>query len=156
MPLWSCTDVFLQPPAVVFAFLQRPANRVRLAPPDWSLQLLSGPDRIEVGSVLIWRGRRKGISQTTELLVTALEQDRMMEEEQRRGPFRRWKQTFTFEAAAEGGTCLTERIDWEKPGGLLGLFVTESAVQQELLALQAHRQPLLAQLLAEERSGQGG
>jgi len=72
-----------------------------------------------------------------------------MEEEQRRGPFRRWKQTFTFVATAVGGTCLDERIDWEKPGGILGLFVTAAMIEAELQALHAHRQQLLPRLLQD-------
>jgi ligand-binding SRPBCC domain-containing protein len=135
---------------VVFAFLQRPANRVRLAPPHWCLQLLNGPERIELGSRLVFRGRRKGISQTSEMEVTGFEQDRRMEEEQRRGPFRRWKQTFTFEPTPEGGTQLKEEIDWEGPGGMLGLLLTSAVVEHELDELRAYRQPLLLRLLQEE------
>lgn len=156
MPLWTCTDVLPQPVAVVFAFLQRPANRVRLAPPHWSLQLVSGPDRLGHGSRMVLRGRRHGISHTTELEVTAFEQDRWMEAEQRRGPFRRWKQTFTFEAAPEGGTRLTEQIDWEKPGGMLGLLVSIAMIEDELRELEAHRRPLLVRLLAEEEAESRG
>jgi len=150
MPLWSRSDVLPQPPAVVFAFLQRPANRIRLAPPSWSMHLVSGPDRLEFGSRFVLRGRRKGISQTSELEVTAFEQDRLMEEEQRRGVFRRWKHTFVFEPTPEGGTCLTERFDWEGPGGMLGLLLTTATIEEELDKLHAQRQPLLPQLLNEE------
>lgn len=150
MPLWTCTDVLTQQVAVVFAFLQRPANRIRLLPPDWGLQLVSGPECLTLGSRLVLRSRRKGISQTSELEVTAFEQDRLLRQEQRRGPFRRWQQTFTFDPTQEGGTKLEEQIDWEGPGGVLGLLLTAAAIEKELCELHAHRQPLLLRLLAEE------
>ncbi len=153
MPVWSCADVLPHPPALVFAFLQRPANRVRLAPPHWSLQLLSGPDQVALGSRLVLRGRRHGISQTSELEVTALEQDRLLEEEQRRGLFRRWKHSFTLEPTVETGTCLSERIEWEGPGGMLGLLLTAAAIERELHDYQAHRHSSLLLWLGEETQG---
>ncbi len=155
MPLWSRTDVLVQPPSVVFAFLQRPANRVRLAPPNWSMELVSGPDRLVLGSRYVVRGRSHGISQTSELEVTAFEQDRLQEEEQRRGLFRRWKHTFLFEPTVEGGTSLTERFDWEGPGGMLGLLLTTAKIERELDNFHNHRQPLLPQLLKESLESRG-
>jgi ligand-binding SRPBCC domain-containing protein len=161
MPLWTSTEVLPQPVPVVFAFLRSPANRTKLAPLSWSLQLVSGPELLERGSRMVLRGRRKGISQTSELEVTAFEQDCLLEEEQRRGPFRRWKQSFTFEAAPEGGTRLTEWIDWEKPGGMLGLLVSEAMIEEELRELETHRRSVLGRLLADAATplageGRGG
>lgn len=111
--------------------------------------MVSGPDCLTLGSRLVLRGRRKGVSQTSELEVTAWESDRLMQTVQRRGPFRRWRQIFLFDQAPEGGTLLEEQIDWEGPGGMLGLLWSTAVIEQEFRDLQAHRQSLLLRLLAE-------
>jgi ligand-binding SRPBCC domain-containing protein len=134
------------PPAEVFAFFLSPANLLALAPPDLHLQLVDGPERLELGSRVTWKARRWGIAQRIVVEVVALEPDAQLVEEQRQGPLRRWLHTRQFEAAADG-TRLTERIEFEPPGGLLGLTVTAAAVERELQAAFAHRAAKLPELL---------
>src|SRR5271168_3984994 len=63
MPHYTATLDLACPVAELFAFLARPKNLVQLAPPDFHLELLTGPDVLERGSRLTWKGRRFGVSQ---------------------------------------------------------------------------------------------
>jgi len=153
MPQWVFSGVYPQPVSQVFAVFCRPANRVRLASAKLNMQLLDGPDCLRKGSRLTLRARRYGLSQTIELEVTAFTPEEILIEEQVRGPFRNWRQRYQFEPAPEGGTLLTETIDYEAPGGLLGLQITDKLIERDLRELYEQREPVLRQLLSEEPAG---
>jgi ligand-binding SRPBCC domain-containing protein len=124
--------------ADVFAFFLRPANLLTLAPPELRLELVAGPEQLAQGDRVTWKGRRWGLAYTVVLEVTDLRPGTLLTEKQVQGPLRRWEHLRRFEAVPEG-TRLTEQIDFEPPGGLLGLTVTAGAVEQELQAAFAYR-----------------
>ncbi len=121
----------------VFAFFLSPANLATLAPPEMRLQLIEGPDRLELGARVAWKGRRWSVPYTVVTEVTAFEPNALLGERQVQGPLRHWELTRCFEAVAEG-TRLSERVEFEPPGGLLGLTVTARAVEEELAAAFAY------------------
>ncbi len=147
MPSFEFVVGFSASPATVFALLRRPAVMVQLTPPEMHLQFESGPDELEFGSRLVLRGRRWGLPQRVESEVTGFEPDALLVLDQRRGPFRRWTHTQHLEPLPEGGTRLSERIDYEPPGGLLGLTVTAAFLERELSNLFAFRRQKFGELL---------
>jgi ligand-binding SRPBCC domain-containing protein len=102
-----------------------------------------------LGSRITVKGRRAGVAQHLVSEVTAFEPGRSFVEEQRQGPFRRWAHTYRFEAQADGGTLLTEEIDYEPPGGVLGLLLTAEKIERDLAAVYAFRRETWAELPAE-------
>lgn len=149
MPRFEHTDTLPPPPAMVFRFLTQPANLVRLAPPEWQMHTVEGPEVLTAGASFTLSARRRGLVQTMTHQVTLLEPDRRIVLVQTRGPFRRWEQTQELEALPDGGTLLHETIEWEKPGGILGLFATVAVIEGELHELYAWRRTQLPVLLAE-------
>ncbi len=129
----------------VFAFFLRPANRLSLASPELQMELLAGPEVIELGTRMTWRVRRLGISQRIVSEITALQPDQLLVEEQREGPLRKFIRTLRFEEVPEG-TRLTEAIDFEPPGGLLGLVVSAGMVQRDLETALVYRDRKLREL----------
>lgn len=127
-----------RPVAEVFAFLRRPANLLLLAPPELHLQLIEGPDLLVPAACVTWKMRRWGVAQTIVSEVTALTENTHLEEVQRRGPFARWRQRQVFEPT-DTGTRLRVEVEFEPPGGLLGLVLTEAFVRTDLDALSAYR-----------------
>src|SRR5205823_13726845 len=121
MPTVAITTDLPRPVEDVFAFFRQPANLVQLAPPELNLELLAAPAELALGARLTWKGRRMGISQQLVNEVTAFEENVLMVQEQRQGPFRRWVVTQHFERIADG-TRLRETIEFEPPGGMLGLL----------------------------------
>jgi ligand-binding SRPBCC domain-containing protein len=148
MPRFETAANFPFPVGRVFAYLLRPANRVALAPPQLQLRLIEGPEVLVVGARVTVQGRRWGLSRRLVSEVTALEADASIVEEQREGPFRAWRHAQRFEALPDGGARLLDAIDYEPPGGMLGLLLSAGAVECELAGAFAHRDRRLRELLA--------
>ncbi len=116
---------------LVFDFFRSPANVVAVAPAGLGLRLVETPEVVVAGSRFVVEMRRWGLVQRIETQVVEVEEPGRLVEEQRQGPFRSWRVTRLL-AEVEGETELVETIDWEPPGGLLGLALTSSAVEREL------------------------
>ena len=132
----------------VFAFLEQPANLLRVSPPELHLRLVDGPRRLQLGSRLTVQGRRWGIPQRIVSEVTVFQPHRLLEDEQREGPFHRWVHRHRLEPR-DGGTRMTDRIEFEPPGGLAGLVLTESRVQSELAWVFDYRAQKMRELVGE-------
>jgi ligand-binding SRPBCC domain-containing protein len=148
MPRFESAQSLPAPLARVFDFFSRPANLVRVSPPELHFELVSAPERLQLGSRLTVKGRRWGLPQRVVTEVTAWEPEQMFVDEQREGPFRKWVHAHRFEALADGGTRVSDCIDFETPRGLLGLVVTAAAVERELNWVFEYRRQKLAELLS--------
>jgi ligand-binding SRPBCC domain-containing protein len=146
MPTFDASLCFPRPLAEVFEFFRDPVNLVRVSPPQLHMRLVEGPARIERGARLVFRGRRWGIPQRVVSEITAFEPNVSFTDEQRAGPFRKWVHTHRFEAVP-AGTRVTDHIDYEPPGGVLGLVMTAQAVGRELEWIFAYRTEKLKELL---------
>jgi ligand-binding SRPBCC domain-containing protein len=152
MPVVEITETHPCPPAVLFALLRRPAVLVALAPSDFGLTLLDGPDILDAGASYTVQARRWGLSQKVVTTLTECLPDESLTEEQTRGPFRRWRLTRRFRPI-DGGTELTERVEFEPPGGMLGLTLTAARVEADLRAAFAERPARFADFIARAIDG---
>jgi ligand-binding SRPBCC domain-containing protein len=139
MPHYTLTVNIARPVAELFAYLSRPANLVKLAPPELNLALVTAPDVLAVGERIVWTGRRYGITQKIIQEVTTFEFEKRIVVEQKQGPFARWVHGSQFETQG-AGTRIIETIDFAPPGGMLGLIVTADGIRREIDALVAHRE----------------
>jgi ligand-binding SRPBCC domain-containing protein len=133
------------PVADLFAFLARPRNLVQLAPPDLHLELLAGPEVLECGSRLTWKGRRFGISQHMVQEVTAFELEMRIVIEQKQGPCARWVHALQF-SATDKGVRLSEQIDFDPPTGLLGRLIGPDFIRKDLDKIYAYRESKLKEI----------
>jgi ligand-binding SRPBCC domain-containing protein len=90
-----------------------------------------------------WGLRYRGVTE-----VIAFAPEAFFIEEQKEGAFRQWLHAHRFAATAAGGTRVTDEIDYEPPGGLLGLLLTPAAVERELGEYFRYRNEQLVELLA--------
>jgi ligand-binding SRPBCC domain-containing protein len=148
MPVFEHVTELRCPPAKVFEFISRPANLLAVSPPDLHLRLVDGPERLALGARITVRGRRWGVSQSITSEVTALEPGALLKDEQRSGPFGRFVHTHRLEATPEG-TRMTDRIEFDPPGGLLGLILTAGRIENELRESFAYRDRKFRELLDE-------
>jgi ligand-binding SRPBCC domain-containing protein len=135
------------PADVLFSLLLRPTNLPLLAPADVNLRVLTAPEVLTFGARITVQTRRWGIAIRLTTEVTALIADRLLVEEQRQGPFRRWVVTRTLEPLSDGATRLIETVDFDPPGGLLGLRATAARIEADLAEMFAHRDRKLAEWL---------
>lgn len=145
MPHYSVTLEIAHPLSDLFTYLTRPKNLVQLAPPDLHLELLTAPEILILGSRLVWKGRRWGISQQITQEVATFERDNLIIVEQKQGPFKRWVHANRFEAT-DTGTRIVEKIEYEPPGGLLGYVITADAIRKDLEKLMAYREKKLKEI----------
>jgi ligand-binding SRPBCC domain-containing protein len=146
MPVFEASQDLPRPVAEVFAFFRDPANLATVSPPELHLRLVEGPAELALGARLVLRGRRWGVPQRVVSEVTAFEPPVTFTDAQIEGPFRKWVHTHTFEEVP-GGTRLTDRIEYEASGGLLGLVVTTATIARDLQWVFEYRTKKLAALL---------
>jgi ligand-binding SRPBCC domain-containing protein len=147
MPVFEVSQTFPGRPEDVFDFFTCPANLLAASPPELHLRLEEAPERLGLGARVRVRGRRWGVPHRVVSEVTVFEPGVQFVEEQRQGPFRRWVHTHRFEALAGGGVCVRDHIDFEPPGGILGLTVTAAFVLRDLKRAFAYRHQKLAEKL---------
>ena len=139
---------FARPVTEVFDFFCQPANWIKIAPPELHLRLLQGPDRLQRGALLTIKGRRWGMPQRVVSEITGFEPNRLIIDEQRQGPFAKWIHTQRFEEL-DTGTQIVDQIEYEPPGGILGLTVTAAFLARDLEKIFAFRAVKLRELLGE-------
>lgn len=131
MALFEATCLLSRPPPEVFELFIQPALLIQTAPPELALQLVEAPERLHLGARVKVRGRRWGISHRATTEVSAFVLDERLTERQVEGTFRSWEMSQRFEAS-DTGTRVVTSINFEPPGGLLGLTVTEALIRREL------------------------
>jgi ligand-binding SRPBCC domain-containing protein len=120
-------------PVELFAWFLRPAQASEILRAS-RLELLEGPEVLVPGALMTWRTRRYGLSQKILQRVEVVEEPTRLVVVQTRGPLKSYRLEQHFQAT-EAGTLLTEEIDFEPPGGVLGQLLTESAVRAEFAEL---------------------
>jgi len=146
MPVFETSQSFSCALKDIFDFLTQPARVLLASPPELHLRLEDAPERLSLGARVVVRGRRWGIPHRAVNEVTAFEPEVQFVEEQREGPFRRWVHTHRLEAV-DGGVLVSDHIDFEPPGGILGLTLTAARVLRDLEWVFAYRGTRLAELL---------
>ncbi|HKI33314.1 MAG TPA: SRPBCC family protein [Gemmataceae bacterium] len=146
MPVFEASQIYPRPVEEVFAFFRAPANLVKISSPQLHMRLVEGPAQLELGSRVVLHGRRWGIRQRVLSEITAFEAPVTFTDTQVEGPFRKWTHTHRFEAA-DGGTRVSDHIEYEPPGGLLGLVVTAGMIERDLKWIFEYRTQKSAELL---------
>lgn len=148
MPHYTVTIEIARPLADMFDFFTRPKNLVQFTPPDYNLELVTGPEVLAQGERLVWQGRRWGITQKLIQEVATFDVEKLIIVEQKQGPFKRWIQAHHFEPA-DAGTRIIEKIEFDPPGGMLGFLVNANSIRKELDNVTAFRAKKLAELFAK-------
>ncbi len=131
-----------------FSFLTRPANMKAIAPPDLDMVFVTAPEVIELGSKLVFKVRGFGIVQEFEHEIVGFEPQVSFREKMLRGPLPKWTHDYILEPADNDLVVLINRIEFEPPGGMLGMIVTEARVKDQLQEGHLHRSAALQKHLA--------
>ena len=131
----------------LFDFLLRPANVMRVSDPQTGLNIVKAPEIVEVGSQiefqLIGFGQLQG---ATHEIVELSRPDRIVEV-QLRGPLRSYRHEHLFEPERDG-VLMVDTIEFEPPGGLLGLIANADRIIDQFEQGFFARQQQLERLVA--------
>ena len=131
----------------LLAFLRRPANLPKISDPDLELEIISAPDVVATGDVITFRITALGFKQrATHRYVETT--DASIVEEQTDGPMKAWKHSQTIESLGPERCRLTDVVQFERPGGMLGFVLTEARVRESLEQGMACRYDALRDLIA--------
>jgi ligand-binding SRPBCC domain-containing protein len=147
MPVFERSTTIPRPSAELFEFLARPANLIQVMPPELNMRLVEGPERLFLGAQMVLQTRRWGFAQRIVSKITAFEPNRLFTDEQIEGPFKKWAHSHILEDTPDG-TRMTDRIEFEAPGGMLGLVLTQDAIEGELEELFEYRTQKFEELFA--------
>jgi ligand-binding SRPBCC domain-containing protein len=138
MSVFTHADELTLPAEELFAIFLRPALAVALAPANFPLELLDGPEILVPGALLTLRTRRYGLAQKFIHRVESVEPLARLVYVQVRGPFRSYRLMQSFERLGEG--CqLVEEVQFDPPGGVLGQFLTEARLRGDFEQLYRER-----------------
>ncbi|RKU25772.1 CDP-paratose 2-epimerase [Candidatus Poribacteria bacterium] len=128
-----------QPIAQVFAFFSDAHNLAEITPPWLRFEVLTpAPIAMQVGTRIDYRLRIRGIPISWQSEITAWVPPRYFMDEQRRGPYRLWRHTHTFEETA-AGTVVGDEVEYAVWGSSVvnTLFVRRDI--EKIFAYRAER-----------------
>ena len=134
MPTFVKSVLIDAPARDVFGFHERDDAFALLSPSFPPAREISRTGGIQTGAqVILQVGPFRWIARHT-----AYEQDRLFVDEQVRGPFRSWVHRHEFEAV-DGKTKLTDRIEYQLPGGTVVNLLLGWLVNAGLANMFRHR-----------------
>lgn len=140
--------------AAVFDFLVRPANLMQITPAEAGLKLVNVPERLSLGSKLEFQMTGYGPTQHMLYEIVEFDEPSRFVERQTKGPLKKYEHTHTVEASADGTMIVTDKLEFEPPGGLLRFVVTEDRVMTSLSKAIEYRQRKMKRLLERAASKQ--
>ncbi len=126
------TEVLLAAPAEeIFDFLIRPENVIRVTAPNAGLKPVAAPDVLEQGSRIELELSGFGPPQRFLYEVTEFLRPNRFTETLVKGPLKSFRHEHAFEATP-GGTLVSDAVEFQPPGGMLGFLVTEDRIRKAL------------------------
>ena len=132
----------------LFNFMIRPANVMKINPPELKMNLIDVPEVLNENSVMKVDLLGFGIPQRVIYEITEFTTPTSFTMTQKEGPVQKWIQYHQLELVNPETTILTERIDFEPPGGMLGFMITADKIHKYLDQGIGHRQAKLQDVFA--------
>lgn len=102
--------------------------------------------KIGLGETVTWRARHFGIVWKMTSIISAMDEPHSFVDEQKRGPFRRFRHVHEFEEF-EGGTRMVDRIEFDAPFWWIGDAVEWIVLGRYIPKLIVERNDFLKQEL---------
>lgn len=137
----------------VFSFFADAHNLGAITPPWLQFSVITpAPIQMRAGALIDYRLRVRGFPLRWQTEITCWEPPFRFVDEQRRGPYRRWVHTHTFEEQ-DGGTLCRDHVDYAVPGGSL---IHRLLVRRDVDQIFAYRQRAMRLKFPFEVSRAGG
>ena len=135
-----------QPREAIFPFFAEASNLEAITPPWVGFKILTPtPIEMKAGTIIDYRIHIHGIPIRWRTEITAWQPLSLFVDEQRIGPYRKWKHTHTFESV-NGGTLCRDHVEYAVPGGAL---IHRLFVRSDVEKIFAHRHGVLEKLFGK-------
>ena len=115
----------------LFDFLSRPANVAKISDSNLGLHFTEAPEVATTGSRIVIEMVAMGQIQKAIHEISVYDRPVRIVEVQLEGPMKSWRHEHLFEDV-DGQTRMIDRIEYTKPGGIIGLLLTESRINDML------------------------
>ncbi len=127
------TELIVQAtPEEIFDFLTQPENIKAISPPEMGLKFLDAPLRYSHQCEVRFAVQTMGKIQEITHRITRFDSPNLFVEELIDGPIKLWVHSHHFTPIESGGTEVKDIIEFQPPGGLMGLMMTESRILDSL------------------------
>ncbi|HEY4312884.1 MAG TPA: SRPBCC family protein [Pirellulales bacterium] len=139
-----------RPRSEVFAFFSDAANLESLTPEFLAFHILTPrPIAMRPGTLIDYELKLFGIRFHWQTLIEQFEPESRFVDVQLTGPYRRWHHEHRFEEA-QGGTWVSDHVDYEMPWGPLGRIAHALAVRRSLKQIFDFRAAKMGELFGAD------
>ena len=152
MPSYQTEMILETTCEAAFAYLSAPANLPEVTQPELQLVVDEAPEQFELGSRILFSVSVMGTRVQSEHEIISFESPERFVEEQVEGPFAFWRHEHIFKPLGDSQVAIYDVIEYEPPGGLIGMILSEQRIRNQLDEGFAHRQDELKFLLENPQS----
>lgn len=139
MPVFESRTEVPVSPERLFEFITCVENMQKVSPPEVDMVIVEAPPILELGSRLVFKVQAFGVAQQLVHEIVAFDRPRSFREQMTQGPLSSWIHDYIVEPHGDGHAALINRIDFEPPGGMLGMLLTADRILSRLEDGYAHR-----------------
>ncbi len=132
----------------LFDFLSRPANVTRVTSPDLGISYTSAPEVLHEGARLDFQIITFGQLIKSSHQIIEFSRPGLVVEQQLTGPMKSWRHRHEYEETSNG-VLMRDLVEFELPGGLIGLLLSESKVRDSLEDGFFYRDQRLQELISQ-------
>ncbi|HXY33074.1 MAG TPA: SRPBCC family protein [Planctomycetaceae bacterium] len=147
MPFLEASVSITCPVDRAFDFLTSTANLLHLVPEDLRLSVVNAPPQLTLGSRMEVQILAFGPPQNVTYEITEFSRPERFTETQVKGLLPRYVHEHVLLRQSNGNVLVTDRIEFEPPGGLMGFMLTADRLRTSLDRGLSHRHSALKRLL---------
>ncbi len=132
-----------------FDFLAQTENLTKIIPDELKLRVVSAPPELTLGSRMEFQILAFGPPQNVVYEVTEFSRPHRFTETQVKGLLPRYQHEHSFAAQPDGTVLVSDRIEFEPPGGLMGFMLTADRLRTTLNQGLVHRHSALKRFLED-------
>ena len=127
----------------VFAFFSDALNLESITPARVHFHVITPrPIELKSGALINYKMRLNGIPLKWTTRIETWDPPHKFSDIQLSGPYKLWSHTHTF-ATKNGGTTMTDHVDYELPLGPLGELVHSAGVRRDVESIFAYREKII-------------